>query len=153
MIEPKVSTSPNLYAELAAAGSCVVVTGAAGFIASHLVHALVQRGVRVVGIDNFDRFYPREDKLRNWREATEGSHHQRWRNARPLLSHQAPRRLSPCRQSRRAPEHCRPSWILARQRDGNSSHPERSKSLGVLPRCGRKQQQRVWQRKRERRIS
>jgi UDP-glucuronate 4-epimerase len=73
MIEPKVSTSPNLYAELAAAGSCVVVTGAAGFIASHLVHALVQRGVRVVGIDNFDRFYPREDKLRNWREATEGS--------------------------------------------------------------------------------
>ena len=37
----------------------VLVTGAAGFIGSHLVEALVRRGDEVVGIDNFDPFYPR----------------------------------------------------------------------------------------------
>ena len=34
------------------------MTGAAGFIGSHLVEALVRRGDEVVGIDNFDGFYP-----------------------------------------------------------------------------------------------
>ncbi len=46
----------------------VLVTGAAGFIGSHLVEALARRGDDVVGIDNFDGFYPRSVKERNLRE-------------------------------------------------------------------------------------
>jgi len=46
----------------------VVVTGAAGFIGSHLVEALVGRGDEVIGIDNFDPFYPRSMKERNLQE-------------------------------------------------------------------------------------
>ena len=46
----------------------VLVTGAAGFIGSHLVEALARRGDEVVGIDNFDGFYPRAVKQRNLRE-------------------------------------------------------------------------------------
>ena len=47
----------------------IVVTGAAGFIGSHLVEALVARGDRVVGVDNFDPFYPRAAKEANLRAA------------------------------------------------------------------------------------
>jgi len=43
----------------------VVVTGAAGFIGSHVAEALLRRGVRVVGIDNFDPFYETERKRAN----------------------------------------------------------------------------------------
>jgi UDP-glucuronate 4-epimerase len=43
----------------------VLVTGAAGFIGSHLVEALAAQGDEVVGIDNFDSFYPRAMKERN----------------------------------------------------------------------------------------
>lgn len=43
----------------------VVVTGAAGFLGSHLVDALLDRGDEVTGVDNFDSFYPREVKERN----------------------------------------------------------------------------------------
>ncbi len=46
----------------------VLVTGAAGFIGSHVVDALVARGDDVIGIDNFDPFYPRAMKERNLRE-------------------------------------------------------------------------------------
>ncbi|HYC33890.1 MAG TPA: NAD-dependent epimerase/dehydratase family protein [Gemmatimonadales bacterium] len=46
----------------------VVVTGAAGFIGSHVVEALTRRGDEVVGIDNFDPFYPRTMKERNLAE-------------------------------------------------------------------------------------
>jgi UDP-glucuronate 4-epimerase len=46
----------------------VLVTGAAGFIGSHLVEALARRGDEVVGIDNFDPFYARGMKERNLRE-------------------------------------------------------------------------------------
>ncbi len=35
----------------------VLVTGAAGFIGSHVVDALLARGDRVLGVDNFDDFY------------------------------------------------------------------------------------------------
>jgi UDP-glucuronate 4-epimerase len=46
----------------------VLVTGAAGFIGSHLVEALARRGDEVVGIDNFDPFYARAMKERNLAE-------------------------------------------------------------------------------------
>jgi UDP-glucuronate 4-epimerase len=43
----------------------LLVTGAAGFIGSHVCEALVARGDEVVGLDNFDPFYPRAVKERN----------------------------------------------------------------------------------------
>jgi UDP-glucuronate 4-epimerase len=46
----------------------VLVTGAAGFIGSHLVEALVSQGDEVLGVDNFDGFYPRAVKERNLAE-------------------------------------------------------------------------------------
>lgn len=42
-----------------------IVTGAAGFIGSHLCAALLDRGERVVGIDNFDPFYDEAAKRAN----------------------------------------------------------------------------------------
>jgi UDP-glucuronate 4-epimerase len=46
----------------------VLITGVAGFIGSHLAEALLARGQRVVGVDNFDPFYPRDLKEANLRE-------------------------------------------------------------------------------------
>ncbi|HEV2165739.1 MAG TPA: NAD(P)-dependent oxidoreductase, partial [Thermoplasmata archaeon] len=46
-----------------------LVTGAAGFIGSHLVERLLERGVRVVGIDDFDPYYPAAQKRRNLAKA------------------------------------------------------------------------------------
>ena len=43
----------------------LLVTGAAGFIGSHVCEALVARGHEVIGVDNFDPFYPRAVKERN----------------------------------------------------------------------------------------
>jgi UDP-glucuronate 4-epimerase len=43
----------------------VFVTGAAGFIGSHVAEALLSRGDRVWGLDNFDPFYDRAVKERN----------------------------------------------------------------------------------------
>lgn len=45
--------------------STYVVTGAAGFIGSHLCFRLLNEGKTVVGIDNFDPFYSRELKEKN----------------------------------------------------------------------------------------
>ena len=42
----------------------VLVTGGAGFIGSHLVKALVDRGDEVSIVDNFDPFYPERLKRR-----------------------------------------------------------------------------------------
>jgi UDP-glucuronate 4-epimerase len=47
----------------------VLVTGAAGFVGSTLVDRLLAEGRRVVGLDNFDPFYPEEQKRRNLVEA------------------------------------------------------------------------------------
>ncbi len=46
-----------------------LVTGAAGFIGSHVADALLARGERVVGLDNFDSFYAREIKESNVADA------------------------------------------------------------------------------------
>jgi UDP-glucuronate 4-epimerase len=43
----------------------ILVTGAAGFIGSHLSERLCARGDEVIGYDNFDPFYPRAEKERN----------------------------------------------------------------------------------------
>src|SRR3989440_2728854 len=42
-----------------------LVTGAAGFIGSHVSEALIGRGDEVTGVDNFDQFYARDVKERN----------------------------------------------------------------------------------------
>jgi UDP-glucuronate 4-epimerase len=46
----------------------ILVTGAAGFIASHTAEALARAGAQVVGLDNYDSFYPRKIKERNCEE-------------------------------------------------------------------------------------
>jgi UDP-glucuronate 4-epimerase len=43
----------------------VFITGAAGFIGSHVASALLRRGDRVFGLDNFDPFYDRAVKESN----------------------------------------------------------------------------------------
>jgi UDP-glucuronate 4-epimerase len=43
----------------------IVVTGAAGFIGSHLTERLLARGDHVIGVDNFDPFYSRAHKTQN----------------------------------------------------------------------------------------
>jgi len=52
-------------------GRTVLVTGAAGFIGSHVCEALLSRGDRVVGIDNFDSYYAEHLKRANVAPALE----------------------------------------------------------------------------------
>lgn len=47
------------------AGPRTIVTGAAGFIGSHMVEALVDRHNSVIGIDSFTDYYSPETKVRN----------------------------------------------------------------------------------------
>lgn len=49
----------------------ILVTGAAGFIGSHLTERLVRDGHQVVGLDNFDPFYDRKLKEANLRQVGE----------------------------------------------------------------------------------
>lgn len=55
----------SLAAELSMEMSKILVTGAAGFIGSHLSESLLSAGHQVIGIDNFDPFYDRSTKERN----------------------------------------------------------------------------------------
>lgn len=43
----------------------ILITGAAGFIGSHLSELLLTEGFKLVGLDNFDSFYSKELKLEN----------------------------------------------------------------------------------------
>ena len=43
----------------------ILVTGCAGFIGSHVCELLLAKGFRVIGVDNFDLFYPKEIKEDN----------------------------------------------------------------------------------------
>jgi UDP-glucuronate 4-epimerase len=52
-------------------GKTILVTGAAGFIGSHTVEALVKRGDRVIGLDNLNDYYDPVRKEKNLREVTE----------------------------------------------------------------------------------
>lgn len=54
----------------------ILVTGAAGFIGSQLTERLLAHGDAVVGVDNFDPFYPRALKERNLAGVV---HHPRFR--------------------------------------------------------------------------
>jgi UDP-glucuronate 4-epimerase len=54
-------------------GKKVLVTGAAGFIGSHVAEALLARGDEVVGLDNFEAFYSPAAKRRNVRSALTNS--------------------------------------------------------------------------------
>lgn len=46
----------------------VFVTGAAGFIGSHVCEHFIKKGCQVIGIDNFDEFYPAKLKHANLAE-------------------------------------------------------------------------------------
>jgi UDP-glucuronate 4-epimerase len=53
----------------------ILVTGAAGFIGSHVCQALLERGAQVIGLDNFDPFYSRQIKERNIAECMDSADH------------------------------------------------------------------------------
>ena len=60
----------------------VLVTGSAGFIGAHTVHALLQRGDTVVGLDNFNNYYDvtlKRDRLAALTQTEPGKQHPEFR--------------------------------------------------------------------------
>jgi len=47
----------------------ILITGCAGFIASHLTELFLDKGHTVIGLDNFDPFYVKEQKIKNLQAA------------------------------------------------------------------------------------
>src|SRR4030042_2799274 len=47
----------------------ILITGAAGFIGSHLCDRLLKEGFRVIGIDNFNNYYDPRIKEKNLESA------------------------------------------------------------------------------------
>jgi len=67
----KITAAPPAETERLPAGARCLVTGAAGFIGSHLCEQLIAAGHEVVGVDCFTDFYSRdlkEDNLRGLRD-------------------------------------------------------------------------------------
>ncbi len=62
-------------------GKKVLVTGAAGFIGSHAVEQLVQRGDDVIGLDNLNDYYDPARKKANLREVSDRARDRRWPGA------------------------------------------------------------------------
>ncbi|WP_342348743.1 GDP-mannose 4,6-dehydratase [uncultured Nitrospira sp.] len=59
-------------------GKTILVTGAAGFIGSHAVEALIKRGDQVIGLDNLNDYYDPLRKEKNLREVTEHAKTGQW---------------------------------------------------------------------------
>jgi UDP-glucuronate 4-epimerase len=57
----------------------ILVTGAVGFIASHLIESLLSDGHEVIGVDNFDPFYAAEIKKQNLEQIKETAKNSRGR--------------------------------------------------------------------------
>ncbi|MBU6412055.1 MAG: GDP-mannose 4,6-dehydratase [Planctomycetes bacterium] len=53
----------------------ILITGAAGFIGSHVAEALIARGISVVGVDNFDAMYATHFKKQNLSDVEQSARH------------------------------------------------------------------------------
>src|SRR5690554_2630395 len=60
----RLHANPQLFKKETPMATCLV-TGAAGFVGSHLSEQLIARGHRVVGVDAFIPYYPRPLKEQN----------------------------------------------------------------------------------------
>jgi len=128
-LEDGLRTHDRVLQEHAEVTHHYLVTGAAGFIGSHLSEALIARGAAVTGVDNFDAFYPREVKRAQPRGPAQASRLPVRRGRRRARSGAAGRHRgghSPRGEARRAPV-ARGSRLL----HGSERHGD-----GAPDRCG-----------------